>query len=206
VTCRQQLPEGTENHPGYFAQYHLKPTGMPPLETAMNFSQELKDLLRYLQALTAVLPEAQEVSEDIVLWLGYLARELAEEALRRREWLAEELDALYEAANGQVKGAREAGREGRAMEDTPQTDSHGQQIGEGEPPMATKKVVSLSGKKRKTQKSPPTSTDMERFREWNAAPCSHITAGDYDSPGAIFKATALLLTQIHALFSALGAL
>src|SRR5262249_37206532 len=108
VTCRQQLPEGTENHPGYFAQYHLKPTGMPPLETAMNFSQELKDLLRYLQALTAVLPEAQEVSEDIVLWLGYLARELAEEALRRREWLAEELDALYEAANGQVKGAREA--------------------------------------------------------------------------------------------------
>src|SRR5262249_26267217 len=86
------------------------------------------------------------------------------------------------------------------------SESHGQQIGEEEPPMATKKVVSLSGKKRKTPKPPPTSTDTDRFRERNASLCSHITAGDYDSPGEIYEAARLLLTQIQSLFSALGSL
>src|SRR5262249_51430435 len=92
------------------------------------------------------------------------------------------------------------------MADTPQTESRRQPIGEEEPPRATKKIVSLSGRKRTPQKPPPESTDKELFRERHSSLCSHITARDYDSPDDIFEATSLLLSQIQSLFSALGAL
>src|SRR5262245_49175164 len=83
------------------------------------------------------------------------------------------------------------------MADTRQDELH-------EP--AGEKVVSLSGKKRTPPKPPPAATDTDRFRERHASLCSHITAREYDGPTDIFDAASLLLIQIQALFSALGAL
>jgi len=97
VTCRQQLSEGTETHPAYFSQYGTTTTGKPPLVAAMDFTKELENILGYLEALTTVMPEAEQIDENLVSVLTRLARELAEEAERHRAWLEEELDALYEA-------------------------------------------------------------------------------------------------------------
>lgn len=79
ITCNQSLPEGTTEHPGYFAQSSRSVSA----DDDKNLATELENILEYIDTLLLLLPAAQEVSKDCVDQLGWLGGDLCKEAQRR---------------------------------------------------------------------------------------------------------------------------
>src|SRR3954466_2168116 len=82
LTCHQPIPEG-EDYPGFFGQHHTS----PDLTDQEHVKDELGVVFDYLAAVCEVIPEAVKVDDKGVRDLAHLARDLAEEAQRRTEWL-----------------------------------------------------------------------------------------------------------------------
>jgi hypothetical protein len=94
------------------------------------------------------------------------------------------------------------------MTDTPQTESQAGETSEARSlsPMAAKKVVSLSKRKKpQTSQSETTEPFLDRGHEI----CTHLTTwgtGEVKDVSALYEITTLLVKQIEALFSAISAI
>src|SRR3954451_15182914 len=82
LTCHQPIPEG-EEYPSFFGQHRTS----PDLTDQEHVKDELGVVFDYLAAVCEIIPEAVEVDGKVVRDLARLARDLAEEAQRRTEWL-----------------------------------------------------------------------------------------------------------------------
>jgi hypothetical protein len=84
ITCAHPLPEGTKQHPAdYFAQVNLNSTA----DDLYEWGEGTSNLLKYLDAVLSVIPEAKKIDEGVQLQLVWLARDLCEESQHRLERL-----------------------------------------------------------------------------------------------------------------------
>ena len=104
ITCNQQLPKDTTEHPHYFAQYKLNSEP----DDYGNFADELKQLLQYMEAVLGTLLEPQTKDDDMVFQLHLLARALGFEAQHRLDLIVDAAELWEQRAKARKEGSHGA--------------------------------------------------------------------------------------------------
>ena len=103
ITCKQQLPADTKEHPRYFSQYRLNPTS----DDFDCFGEELSQLLNYAEAVLTAMPEFRK-DEDVLIQLNWLVKDLVLEAQQRLELLVDAAELWEQRAKAKKEGSHGA--------------------------------------------------------------------------------------------------